>query len=355
MKTKPHAATEDRQDEIAALVRTLRDTQARLQELAGGELDAVTDSDGCSYLLHAAQENLRRDDIARKQAEEELNRRMEELARLNAELARSNRATLNLMQDAVLASEALRKLNAELEQRVLDRTVELQAANKELEAFSYSVSHDLRAPLRAIDGFAKAFSKDYGPQLDDEGRRVVGVIRSEAQLMGRMIDGLLAFARMGHDALNLETVAPSALVGSALEQLHAAKTGLHIDVTIGDLPACVGDPVLLSQVWVNLLSNAIKYTGRRAVGKIVVGGYRKNGDVVYSVRDNGTGFDMNYSHKLFGVFQRLHSAAEFEGTGVGLALVQRIIQRHGGRIWADAKVNEGATFYFTLPAARITP
>ncbi len=259
------------------------------------------------------------------------------------------------------AEEALHQLNASLEQRVIERTTQLEAANKELEAFSYSVSHDLRAPLRAVDGFSHAVLEDYGAQLPEEGQRCLQTIRDGAQRMGALIDDLLTFSRLSRLPLNKEAVDTGRLVREALEDLSAQKEGRQIEMRIGDLPPCLGDPALLKQVWLNLLSNAVKYSRNRNPAVIEVGWMRepacaqgsgeagrKKDEEVYFVRDNGTGFDMRYASKLFGVFQRLHRAEDFEGTGVGLAIVQRIIHRHGGRVWAEAKVDRGATFYFTL-------
>jgi len=244
--------------------------------------------------------------------------------------------------------EEIRQLNAGLEQRVAERTTQLEAANKELEAFSYSVSHDLRAPLRAVDGFSQAVEEDYGPQLPEEGRRYLHTIREGAQRMGALIDDLLTFSRMSRLEIKKEWVDTGKLVRDALAELSPQQTGRQVEIRLGELPACQGDAALLKQVWINLLSNALKYTRKRDAAVIEIGCTREHDANVYFVRDNGTGFDMQYAHKLFGVFQRLHRAEDYEGTGVGLAIVQRIVHRHGGRVWADAALDRGATFHFTL-------
>ncbi len=225
---------------------------------------------------------------------------------------------------------------------------QLETANLELESFSYSVSHDLRAPLRAVNGFAGIVLEDYGPQLPEQGRQYLERIRKGGARMGELIDDLLEFSRLSRQSLRPGTVDHLRQVQTTLEELKTQHEGRQIQFQIGGLPPCPGDSALIRQVWANLLSNAIKYSRQRHPAIIEIGCHRENGENVYFVRDNGTGFDMQYAHKLFGVFQRLHRADEFEGTGVGLAIVQRIVHRHGGRVWADAKENEGATFRFTL-------
>jgi signal transduction histidine kinase len=244
------------------------------------------------------------------------------------------------------AEEEIRQLNASLEERVRERTAQLETAVRELDAFSYSVSHDLRAPLRAVDGFSRMVTEDYADKLDEDGRRKLGMIRSETARMGRLIDDLLAFSRLGRQNLEQAPIDMHALAQSVFSELAAQEPERKLRLDLQQLPPARGTEAMVRQVWVNLISNAIKFTKERETGEIEIG--TRDGGQTYYVKDNGAGFDMRHASKLFGVFQRLHSAAEFQGTGVGLALVQRIVQRHGGRVWADAAVNRGATFFFTL-------
>jgi PAS domain S-box-containing protein len=249
------------------------------------------------------------------------------------------------------AEQEIRTLNTDLEERVRERTAQLEAANKELEAFSYSVSHDLRAPLRAIDGFSRIVLEEYGPQLSEDVQRYLQDIRANTSRMGRLVDDLLAFARLGRQPVKKQTVTSAELVRRCLEDLRPEQDGRRVEFRLGDLPACQADPTLLKQVWINLLSNALKYTARRDPAVIEIGCHEVpdgSGGPAYYVKDNGVGFDMRYAHKLFGVFQRLHRSEDYEGTGVGLAIVQRIIHRHGGTVWAEAQPDQGATFSFTL-------
>ena len=227
---------------------------------------------------------------------------------------------------------------------------QLQLANNELRAFSYSVAHDLRAPLRSISGFAQVLIEDCAPQLDAEDRKHLDRIIHNAKTMAQLIDDLLALSKIGFQPLRAIKIEMTALARDVFEELRDAQAGREIEIRIADLPPAVGDPSLMRQVWVNLIGNALKFTRRQDKARIEIGGTGAGPDfVTYFVRDNGAGFDMKYAGKLFGAFQRLHRPADFEGTGIGLALVQRIIQRHGGTIWAEGEENAGARFAFTLP------
>ncbi len=246
------------------------------------------------------------------------------------------------------AEEELKKYHEQLEELVEERTLELKATNKELEAFSYSVSHDLRAPLRAIDGFSRILSEEYAAQLPQEAQRYIGLVRTSTRQMGKLIDDLLTFSRFSRQPLEKQCLAPGDIVRQVLEQFRYLQEGRRIEISIGDLPLCQSDPSLLKVVYTNLLSNALKFTGKRDYTLIEIGCKDEESEHVYYVKDNGVGFNMKYVEKLFGVFQRLHRADEYEGTGVGLANVQRIIHRHGGRIWVASEIDKGTTFYFTL-------
>ena len=238
----------------------------------------------------------------------------------------------------------LKTHTTELEARVAERTSSLKALNQELESFSYSVSHDLRAPLRAVDGYARMLEEDYAGALDAEARRLLGVVRGNARRMGQLIDDLLAFSRLGRQAAASAPVDMTRLAREAAEELRGGRT-----VELAALPQTKGDAALLKQVWLNFVGNALKYSSKKPDARVEIGGREEPRETVYWVRDNGAGFDMRYAEKLFGVFQRLHRAEEFEGTGIGLAIVQRVVTRHGGRVWAEGKPGEGACFYFSLP------
>jgi len=234
------------------------------------------------------------------------------------------------------------------EMALTERTEQLDAANKELDSFSYSVAHDLRAPLRAIDGYARMILRKQGDKFDKDTLDKFNVIRSNTQMMGQLIDDLLAFSRLGKKHVSLAFLDMDALVRDVWKEIQNANQKRKMVLSVSSIPPCYGDRALIKQVYINLLSNAVKFTKNREAAHIDAGGHSEGNEVVYYVRDNGAGFDMEYYDKLFGVFQRLHSSADFEGTGVGLATVQRIIHRHGGRVWAEGKVDEGATFFFSL-------
>ncbi|HLU77892.1 MAG TPA: PAS domain S-box protein [Burkholderiales bacterium] len=259
--------------------------------------------------------------------------------------------TLTDVDAAKRAEDAIRALNQELEQRVIARTADLAEANRELEAFSYSVSHDLRAPLRAIEGFTSILLDDYAPRLDEEGTRLMERVISNVQRMDELVTDLLTFSRMSRVPISKRTVAPGQMVREIVAEFVAASPERRFDVRIGTLPPCSADASLLRQVFVNLIANAFKYSADRDPAVITVDCISDDDPLkplVYVVRDNGTGFDMRYAAKLFEVFERLHNRQDIEGTGVGLALVRRIVERHGGRVWAESAPQQGASFYFTL-------
>lgn len=241
------------------------------------------------------------------------------------------------------------------ERQLAERTAELEAANKELDAFSYSVAHDLRAPLRAINGFSKILLSDYAEAMPAGAQGYLREIVTSAERMGLLLDHILALSRLNRQAINKQLVDCEQLVQDCLNELRGEFAGREMEWQIASLPSCQADPALLKQVWFNLLSNAIKFTARRDPAVIEIGS--RSGDIpqqrTYYVKDSGAGFDMRYAHKLFGLFQRLHRAEEFPGIGVGLAIVQRIIHRHGGSVWAEGEPDRGATFYFSLPAGEV--
>jgi PAS domain S-box-containing protein len=241
--------------------------------------------------------------------------------------------------------ETIRRLNEDLKRR----NIELSAANSDLEAFGYSVSHDLRAPLRAISGFSKALLEDYSDKLDDQGKKYLGLIDSGAAGMSRLIDDLLTFARLGRKEIDLSEIRMTELAEEVFRELSQVVVGREIEFRVKHLQTAKGDLAMIRQVLINLISNAIKFTSKNPDALIEMGSRPHGDEIIYFIKDNGVGFDSRYASKLFSVFQRLHTAQEFEGTGVGLAIVKRIIHRHGGRIWAESRIGEGATFYFTLP------
>ncbi|MHB9096392.1 MAG: PAS domain S-box protein [Syntrophales bacterium] len=339
--------------------------------LDGGRIleanDAATRAYGYSYeqLLTMTIHDLRGADVGRLTAEqitmafdqgllfEMVHRRQDgsafpvEVSAQGAEIG-GRRILISVVRDIT----ERKRIESELNERTAvleERTRQMEAANKELESFSYSVSHDLRAPLRAIDGYSRMILRQQGDTFDENTRRQFNRITDSAKMMGQLIDDLLALARLGREALSLSRLSVEDLTRDVWEELKANNPDRPVDLKICHIPLGMGDQSLVKQVLVNILSNAIKFTRIREAPLVEVGGYGTETENVYYVRDNGVGFDMQYHDKLFGVFQRLHSVEDYEGTGVGLAIVQRIIHRHGGRVWAESKVDEGACFYFTLP------
>lgn len=291
-----------------------------------------------------------RDITDRKQAEEEIRKlneelelkvieRTNELEKRSHELLDNKKALLNLVEDLNLKSDELRN-NAK----------KLETANKELEAFSYSVSHDLRSPLRAISGFVRILLDDYEKVLDEEGKRICNIINSNATKMGQLIDDLLSFSRLVRSELHHSKIDMQSMAENSVQEFSTNYNLSSTIISINNLPPFYGDATMIRQVWINLISNALKYSSKNINPQIEIGSNKEENEIVYYISDNGVGFSMDYAHKLFGVFQRLHSVAEFEGTGVGLAIVQRIINRHGGRVWAKSELGKGATFYFSLPS-----
>jgi light-regulated signal transduction histidine kinase (bacteriophytochrome) len=277
------------------------------------------------------------------------------------QLQRTQRAMQNILQDVddercqrQDAEQEVRRVNAHLEERVSVRTAQLELANQELEGFSYSVSHDLRTPLRAIEGFSSILCEDHADALDNEGRRLLNVIVDGTRRMSQLIDDILAFSRFGRVDMIVRSIDMTRLVHSVIDDLARETICPHLSFKVAPLLSAIADPATIRQVWVNLIGNAIKYTGRNETAVVEIGSRAEDGQSLFFVKDNGVGFDMQYADKLFGVFQRLHSVDEFAGTGIGLAIVKRIVGRHGGHIWAEGAINVGATFYFSLPAGETT-
>jgi len=314
----------------------------------------VMDAGGVlTYIIHRVE------DVTEFVRQRQLGREQQRLA--DELMSRAQLVEAEVYQRAQELGEANRKLrsaNEALEERSLrlqNLTGQLQAANRELEAFSYTVSHDLRAPLRAIDGFSRLLVERHGAQLDPEAQRLVGVVRTSTQKMGHLIDDLLAFSRLGRQAVRETDVDMAGLFTGVFDELRAAHPDRNLELVLEPLPRARVDPALIRQACVNLLSNAVKFTRDRDPARIEVAARDEGTHQVYVVKDNGVGFSMAYADKLFGVFQRLHSAHDYEGTGVGLAIVQRVAERHGGRVWAEGRPGEGATFYLALPRADAAP
>jgi signal transduction histidine kinase len=272
-----------------------------------------------------------------------------ELEQKSSILQATNNALSQREHDIIEREENIRQLNLDLEKKVTERTDQLHIINQELEAFTYSVSHDLRAPLRAINGYAKILEEDYNPRLDAQGKHLINVITKNARYMGQLIDDLLEFSRTSRAELIKTIFHSDEEVRKVVSDLMVQEKNRSVEIAIHVMEKCHGDITMLRQVWVNLISNALKYSRKTEHARIEIGSTRLANEVQFYVKDNGVGFNMTYIEKLFGVFQRLHKKEEFEGTGVGLALVKRILDRHNGRIWAVAELHKGATFYFSLP------
>ena len=370
---------EEAQQQLAEAQATVQALQEELAETNRGlmaltlELEQRVDERTAELRAAHAELETTNSDLMQLtlELEDRVTTRTAELEAANETLAQSSIAALNMMEDAVEARKQAEKasvelreeiaerkraeaeilrLNAELEQRVRERTAELEVANQELEAFSYSVSHDLRAPLRSIDGFSRILLEDYPDKLDAEGKDSLKRVRAASQRMGELIDDLLKLSHASRTEMRRTEVDLTALAGEIAAELRRDDPARQGRWVIAPGLVATGDPQLLREVLENLLGNAWKFTGKRTDPVIEFG--VTNGEAVraFFVRDNGAGFDMAYAGKLFGAFQRLHATADFPGTGIGLATVQRIIHRHGGRVWAEGAVGQGATFYFTLGA-----
>ena len=327
---------------VAELLRTPFARRLRALEQANAQLEQEI------TLRAAAELDLR---ASCRELELRVAQRTSELSEANERLAQEIQERERTEQALHYNETLLRRLHDSLEEHIAERTAELTRTIAELEAFSYSVSHDLRAPLRAINGYAAIIQEEHAGAIDAEGRELLARIARNAANMGELIDGLLDFSRLARCDADSSEVDMTALAAQTKDEL-VREHGASVEIVIDELPRASGNEAMLRQVWTNLLSNAIKFSRPRAHPRVEVRGEAHVDEIVYSVRDNGVGFDITYAGKLFGVFSRLHSAREFPGVGVGLAIVRRVVQRHGGRVWADSRAGEGSTFCFSLPAQR---
>ncbi len=302
----------------------------------------------------AAELNVANKELAFQNKEKE--KRAAELIIANEELIYQNTEKEKRAAELIIANTELKKaehliveLNIGLEQKIIERTAQLEAANKELESFSYSVSHDLRAPLRSINGFTQILMEDHLENVNEDAKMVMEEIIIGSKKMSELIDNLLEFSRVGKQQVTMENVDMQNLVVSVINEIRQGDSSRQLSITLNKLHNIKGDKNMLAQVFINLISNAFKYTGKKENAKVSIGSYIQDRHCVYYVKDNGAGFDMRYYDKLFGVFQRLHSSSEFEGTGVGLAIIQKIVLKHSGKVWAEGSVDQGASFYISLP------
>jgi len=347
-----------RPDKAEEILRSVRSGRVDSIVVSTGEGKLVYTLKGANYPYPMIVEKINKGSVkieehmAASVAITDLTEQKKREDRLDFEVRKRTAKLENLIVELMGQNLELRSVKQRLEedQRALEEgTAKLEEMNKELESFSYSVSHDLREPLRAIDGYARMILKKQGDKFDDDTLRKFNDIRSNAQKMGQLIDDILALSRLGKKQMVMSNIDMDQLIRDVWKDLQAINPERNMTLTIHSMPSGYGDRMLIKQVYSNLLGNAIKFTKNRNAAHIEAGGCTEDDEDIYYVKDNGIGFDMAYYDQLFGIFQRLHSHDDFEGTGVGLATVQRIIQRHGGRVWAEGKVSEGATFYFSLP------